>query len=119
MASTKAEIAMAQIDYMDPFPQGFKPATSGLEHLKYLMRVPVEELIAKLELDQNLCDEVDRQCGDKRYTPSTYVTEVGNSFEVGWFDGGPTRKAVRSFSRRPEAIADYLLFSFGEGRLTV
>lgn len=110
---------MAQIDYMGPFPLGFRPAISGLEHLKYLMRIPVDDLIAKLELDHGLCDEVERQCDDKRYTPSIYIAGAESIFEVGWFDGGPTRKAVRSFSRRAEAVADYLLFSFGEGRLTV
>lgn len=37
------------------------------------------------------------------------------AFRVGWYENG--YHAVRTYQRRELAIADYLLFSFGKGRL--
>lgn len=99
----------------DERPLGFKRSTLGLKHLEAMVESPVEELIAALANDARLCDQVMNQSGNKRYTPSTFIQEVGGTFRVGWFDDG--YRAVRTFSRREHAVADYLLFSFGKGRL--
>ena len=99
----------------DERPPGFKRSTFGLKHLEALVEAPVEELIAALEKNALLCDQVMNQSGDKRYTPSTFIQKVDGTFRVGWFDN--QYRAVRTFSRREWAVADYLLFSFGKGRL--
>lgn len=96
-------------------PTGFRRATSGLEHLDALVEGPVEELITALEKTPLLCEQVMNQSSDKRYTPSTFIQQAGEIFHVGWFDN--QYRAVRTFSRREWAVADYLLFSFGKGRL--
>jgi hypothetical protein len=45
---------------------------------------------------------------DKRFTPSTFVTETGKGFEVGWF--------TENAEYECDAATDYLLFSLGKGR---
>jgi hypothetical protein len=52
---------------------------------------------------------------DKRYTPSSFVEEVGERFRVGWYRDA--REAVQVFDTLAEAVTDYLLLSFGKGRL--
>jgi hypothetical protein len=97
------------------FPPGFRRSTLGLEDLSWLPELPVDELILRLRGDSRLCERILNQSYDKRYTPSTFIEEQGGGFQVGWFPG--RRVAVRTFSDRAEAVADYLLFSFGIGRL--
>ena len=96
-------------------PPGFKRTTSGLEYLAELVELPVDELIARLARENDLCDLVIGQSYDKRYTPSTFIEEKDGAFRVGWYENG--YQAVRTYPRRELAVADYLLFSFGKGRL--
>jgi hypothetical protein len=97
------------------FPQGFRPSTLGLEHLSWVAELPVSELVLILRGDGALCEQILNQSYNKRYTPSTFIEEKDGGFRVGWYRGGYI--AVRSFSDRAQAVADYLLFSFGIGRL--
>lgn len=53
---------------------------------------------------------------DKRYTPSTFITEEDGGFRVGWFSIKGGSQCVREFSRLEDAATDYLLFSAGKGR---
>jgi hypothetical protein len=106
---------MAESKDADDLPAGFVRATSGLEHLAGLVELPEAELIAALRQNGPLCEQVLVQSYDKRYQPSTFLEEAGRAFRVGWYDDG--YKAVRVFSERELAVADYLLFSFGKGRL--
>src|ERR1035438_1753592 len=97
------------------FPPGFRRSTLGLEDLTQLVELPVDELILKLRSDDALCSRIVNQSYDKRYTPSTFIEEKAGAFRVGWFRDG--YEAVRTFSERALAVADYLCFSFGLGRL--
>jgi hypothetical protein len=87
----------------------------GLEHWAELVELPVAELISTLERENDICEQVIGQSYDKRYTPSTFIEEKGGAFRVGWYEHG--YHAVRTYQRRELAVADYLLFSFGKGRL--
>jgi hypothetical protein len=51
---------------------------------------------------------------DKRYSPSTFIQEHEGGYRVGWYDHG--YQCARSYLRLEEAVADYLLFSYGVGR---
>ncbi len=53
---------------------------------------------------------------DKRYSPSTFIEEIGNSFTVGWFSRNHGRECLREFTDLADAATDYLLFSRGKGR---
>ena len=75
------------------------------------------EIVAFFSSNPAAANRVLGQSYDKRYTPSTFVAEAEGGYRVGWFDG--KRKHMRHFAGLPEAAADYLLFSFGRGRLEV
>jgi hypothetical protein len=53
---------------------------------------------------------------DKRYTSSSFLSEDGDGFSVGWFSRQLKRDCVRHVSNLPDAATDYLLFSLGRGR---
>ena len=116
----KARLARlsAQLDEDDAagrMPRSFRPSTTGLGFVAGLIELPIRELVATLGRDRALCERVLVQSYDKRYSPSTFVEETGEGFRVGWYHEG--YRAVRVHQRLELAIADYLLFSFGKGRL--
>ena len=107
---------MVNSDDTDEVPPGFEHSTLGLEPLASLVELPVDSLIALLGGDGELCDRVMGQSvRQKRYQPSTFIEEKSGAFRVGWYQNG--YQAVRTFAQRELAVADYLLFSFGKGRL--
>jgi hypothetical protein len=54
---------------------------------------------------------------DKRFTPSSFISEEADGFRVGWFTRDAKYECVQKFSDLPDAATDYLLFSLGKGRL--
>ena len=96
-------------------PPGFSPQTSGLAHYAPLVERPAAEVIAHFVSHPQEADAALGQSYDKRSSPSTFVEEMGEKFRVGWFDG--ERRAVQVFDTLAEAVTDYLLLSFGKGRL--
>jgi len=55
---------------------------------------------------------------DKRFTPSSFISEEADGFRVGWLTRDAKCKCVQKFTDLPDAATDYLLFSLGKGRLT-
>jgi len=53
---------------------------------------------------------------DKRYSSSTFITEQGNGYLVGWLSSRAGYLCQRQFSSLAYAATDYLLFSLGKGR---
>src|SRR5215212_9976587 len=96
-------------------PPGFSPQTSGLGRFEALMDRPVAQVISHFASHPEEAGVVLGQSYEKRSSPSTFVAEVGAKFQVGWFDG--ERQAVQVFDSLAEAVTDYLLLSFGKGRL--
>jgi hypothetical protein len=54
---------------------------------------------------------------DKRFTPSSFISEEADGFRVGWFTRDAKYECVQKFPDLPDAATDYLLFSLGKGRL--
>jgi hypothetical protein len=54
---------------------------------------------------------------DKRFTPSSFISEEADGFSVGWFTRDAKYECVQKFSELPDAATDYLLFSLGKSRL--
>ena len=96
-------------------PSGCKHQTTGLGEFRSLAELPAEDLVAYFRMHADAANRVLGQSYDKRCSPSTFVEEVEGGFRVGWFDG--KRQHLRQFANFSEAIADYILFSFGKGRL--
>lgn len=58
-------------------------------------------------------------CGDKRYSPSTFIENQGDKYIVGLYDPEslPSNQDVLYFETIEEAVTDYVLFSLGMPRL--
>jgi hypothetical protein len=98
-----------------PLPTGCKPQTTGLREFQSVADLPPAEIVAFFRAQPEAAQRVLGQSYDKRYSPSTFVEEADGGYRVGWYDS--SRKHMQQFSDISEAVADYLLFSFGKGRL--
>ena|SRR5215813_3186890 len=100
---------------LDDFPEDCLPATDGLEDFKPQARLSPDDLVAFFRQNPKAADRLFQQSYDKRSTPSTFIEQTDSGYQVGWYDR--ERKHLRRFAEFPQAAADYLLFSFGAGRL--
>lgn len=98
-----------------PLPTGCKPQTTGLREFQSVAELPPAEVVAFFRAQPETAQRVLGQSYDKRYSPSTFVEEADGGYRVGWYD--KSREHVQQFTDFSEAVADYLLFSFGKGRL--
>ena len=96
-------------------PENFAIQTSGLEHYAGYVKKGPDSLIRFFKNNPNKAKLVLIQSYDKRYTPSTFIEEHNKKYRVGWF--ATDREFMKEFNSLEEAVADYLLFSFGEERL--
>ncbi len=96
---------------------GFKPQKTGLKEFEVLAAQQPAEIVAFFRANVETAQRVLGQSYDKRYTPSTFIEETEGGYKVGWYDHG--RKNIRRFQEFSEAVTDYLLFSFGKGRLKI
>lgn len=100
---------------LNDVPAGCSVQTDGLSMFCAIATKSVNEIVSHFQRDpQSASDLVTHSC-DKRFTPSNYLEEVSGGYRVGWY--GKCRQHEQSFSDLAEAAADYLLFSFGRGRL--
>jgi hypothetical protein len=103
------------ISKLDDIPAGCEPATIGLEEFQLQMTLSPADLVDYFRANPHSATRLLQQSYDQRYTPSTFIEETDSGYRVGWFDR--ERMHVRHFGDIAEAAADYLLFSFGRGRL--
>jgi hypothetical protein len=87
----------------------------GLEDFQSQTTLPPDELVTYFRANPQAANRLLQQSHDKRYTPSAFMEETDSGYSVGWFHRDRTH--VRHFMELSEAAADYLLFSFGRGRL--
>jgi len=102
---------------VDPIPPDCPRQISDLGDFAALAAKTPADIVAHFRANAQEAQKVLWQSYDKRYTPSTFIEEKGKGYSVGWYDQGYAH--VRRFDDFAEALADYLLFSFGKGRLTV
>jgi len=100
---------------LDDLPAGCEPQTSDLADLRPLAALAPSDLVEHFEANPQMAERVLQESYDKRYTPSTFIEETDTGYHVGWFDR--ERKHLQHFAEFSQAAADYLLFSFGRGRL--
>src|SRR5919204_5076765 len=97
------------------FPKHCQPQADGLDEFRALASRPPADVVAYFRSDPAAAQRVLHQSYDKRYSPSTFIEEAESGYRVGWFERD--RLHVQHFADLPEAATDYLLFSFGAGRL--
>lgn len=103
-----------QLDSVSP---SCEPQQTDLKEFAALAKGNPAEIVAFFKSDTTAANRVLWQSYNKRYSPSTFVEEAEGGYRVGWFDG--ERKHMRQFHHLSEAVADYLLFSYGRGRLAI
>ncbi len=100
---------------MMDYPKDFSVQSAGLEHYAGYVKKGPDYLIQYFRSNPDKARLVLGQSYDKRYTPSTFVEEHKQKYRVGWFDSD--RELLTEFDTLEEAVADYLLFSFGKERI--
>jgi len=100
------------------FPQGFKVQSIRVRAAIGVSELPSADIAKYFREHPDVAQALLMESYDKRFTPSTFIQERGDDFDVGWFtrDGG--YQAVRTFSNLADAATDYLLFSLGKSRYT-
>ncbi len=73
------------------------------------------DLLTYLAQRPALCESILQFSYDKRYSPSTYIVEADEGYRVGWYENGYEQE--KSFGNIYDAVADFVLFSWGMGRL--
>jgi hypothetical protein len=73
------------------------------------------QLLSYFQSHPDQCLQLLIDCGDKRYSPSPFISFTNNNYEVGMYDKGSSE--VQIFSTLENAATDYVLFSIGLPRL--
>ncbi len=97
------------------FPSDFRVQRTGVDGVPTVER-PASEIADFLRANPRVAEALLHECYDKRYSPSTFITEGDGLFQVGWFSRGAGSQCVREFALLEDAATDYLLFSAGKGR---
>jgi hypothetical protein len=100
----------------DGFPAGFKVQRIGIAAARSLADRPPAEIASYFRDHPETAKDLLNESYDKRYSPSSFFTEEGEGFQVGWYSRGTGYECVRQFSNLADAATDYLLFSRGKGR---
>jgi len=101
----------------DGFPKGFKVQRIGIDAALKVADLRPEDMANHFRDHPDVAMRLLNESYNKRYSPSTYITEHGSGFSVGWLSRSPSeRMCERSFSDLADAATDYLLFSLGKGR---
>lgn len=100
----------------DGFPKGFRAQRIGVAAAKAISTLPPSDIARYLREHPETARALLIESYDKRFTPSSFISEDREGFRVGWFTREAKYECVREFSDLADAATDYLLFSLGKGR---
>jgi hypothetical protein len=100
------------------FPEDFRPQPVGLPNAAQLAQRPPAEIAAYFREHPADAKQLCVECGDKRWTPSTYIDASRGVYHVGWLSREIRRNCEAVFDNLADAATDYLLFSLGKSRWT-
>lgn len=98
----------------EDFPPDFavqKVKTGAATSISHL---PPQEIVAYFSHNPSVANQLLTESYDKRYSPSTYISEEGDEYRVGWYSHG--YHCEKRFTDLADAATDYLLFSLGKQR---
>jgi hypothetical protein len=102
----------------DDFPEGFRVQRIGIADAIAIAELPPDRIAAYFRRNPAVADRLLLESCDKCYSPSTFITEQGEGYLVGWLSSRSGYQSQRRFSKLADAATDYLLFSLGKGRWT-
>ena len=100
------------------FPSEFSVQPIGVAAANNISGLPPAEIARYLRQHPETAEALLVESYDKRFTPSSFIMEQGDSFKVGWFSSASKYECVQEFDNLEDAATDYLLFSLGKGRWT-
>jgi len=100
----------------DDFPDEFTVQHIGVGDAMAVSELQPDRIAAHFRKNPHAANDLLSESYDKRYNPSTFITEEGRGFRVGWFSSRSGYGYERRFSNLADAATDYLLFSLGKGR---
>jgi len=89
-----------------------------VENVRKFLTFTPNQLLEYLVKHPKTCQRLFDDCGDKRYSPSTFITmnKKGKYF-VGMLGWDVVERDVETFDTLAEAVTDYVLFSLKMKRL--
>ena len=104
--------------FPERFSAGFKIQRIGVSAASEVSELPPADIAKYFQEHPDIAEALLGESYDKRFSPSTFISERGDEFDVGWFSRDEGYQAVQTFSSLADAATDYLLFSLGNGRWT-
>ncbi len=100
----------------ESYPNDFHTRNIRLESALAISALPPAGIAAYFRLHPEVANDLLLESCDKRFSPSSFITENNDGFTVGWYSLGKGYQCTRQFSDLADAATDYLLFSLGKGR---
>ena len=100
------------------FPGDFSKQKIESPEAKEISRRPAPEIADYFRQNPSVAHDLLNESSDKRFTPSTYISEMANDYSVGWISRRTGYQCEQRFETLADAATDYLLFSLGKGRWT-
>ena len=102
----------------DGFPEGFSSQRIQSSDANAIAHLAPADVVEYFRDHPETAEALLHESSDKRFTPSSFIVQASNGFEVGWFTRNAEYECVRTFTTLADAATDYLLFSLGKGRWT-
>ena len=104
-------------EILQAYGYSVKP-THDIETVRKHLTFTSDQLLEYFVQNPKLCKRLFNDSGDKRYTPSTFITmNKKGKYLVGMLDRNVQEHDVESFDTLAEAVTDYVLFSLKLKRL--
>jgi hypothetical protein len=100
------------------FPADFTVQKIRNESATSISQLTGSEIAAYFRQNPTVAKELLTESCDKRFSPSTFLSEQGHEYSVGWFSRTPGYQCEKRFTNLADAATDYVLFSLGKGRWT-
>jgi len=98
------------------FPTGFSIQGIASSEARSISNLAPADIAEYLGDHPEVAEALLHESYDKRFTPSSFITEVSEGFQVGWLTSSGESECVKRFKNVADAATDYLMFSLGKGR---
>ena len=100
------------------FPPDFVVQKIRHKSVSSVSRLTGPEIAAFFGQNPSTAKELLMESYDKRFSPSTFLSEEADEYSVGWFSRRAGYQCQIRFDNLADAATDYVLFSLGRGRWT-
>ena len=94
------------------FPEGFSVQRIGVSAAKAIADHSAPEIAAYMREHPEIAEALLTESYDKRFTPSSFITEEGNKIRVGWFTRQAQYECVQEFSSLADAAGHHQAISW-------